>query len=160
MNIEVGQIIAQIIAFLIMLAILKRFAWKPLLKLMEERQQRIQKEFDLIEEQKQEVQRLKDSYQNQLGEIEVLSKKLAQEEVSRARVLAREIEDEAHRRAREITHKASLSSKEAMSNAEEALKKKLVGLVIAATEVVIQKQVDEETQKELVARYMGEADLK
>lgn len=159
MDIEIGQIVAQIIAFLIMLAILKRFAWKPLLHLMEERQKRIQKEFDLIEERKKEVDILKKTYQEQIEHIEVVSKKLGQDEVNRARVIAREIEDEAHRRAREITHKANLSSKEAISNAEGELKKRLASLVIAATEAVLQKQIDPEVQKKLVENYLDEVKL-
>lgn len=156
MNIEVGQIVAQIIAFLIMLAVLKRFAWTPLLKLLEDRQKRIQGEFDLIEERKKEVGQLKESYQDKLSQIEAFSKKLAQEAVNKAREQAREIEEEAHRRAREITNKANLSSEEAMVGAEEELKKKLAKLVIAATEAVLQKEVDIETQKELISRYMAE----
>lgn len=79
MDIEIGQIVAQIFAFLIMLAILKRFAWKPLLKLMDERRERIINEFAAIEKQKQEVNGIKKSYLDKLDHMESLAKKMGQE---------------------------------------------------------------------------------
>ncbi len=52
MNIEISQVITQIIGFLITVWLLKRFAWKPLLSMMDERRQKIKDEFQRIEDEK------------------------------------------------------------------------------------------------------------
>lgn len=56
MEVEVGQVVSQIIAFLILLAVLKRFAWGPLLQLLEEREERIRSEFDTIAKHKEDAE--------------------------------------------------------------------------------------------------------
>lgn len=53
LDLDLGQIIVQIIGFLAMLWILKRYGWKPLLDLLDARRQKIQSEFDSIEEKKE-----------------------------------------------------------------------------------------------------------
>lgn len=45
MKLELPIILSQIAAFLIMLAILKRFAWRPIQALLKERQEKISEEF-------------------------------------------------------------------------------------------------------------------
>lgn len=142
MNIELGQIISQIIAFLIMLWILKRFAWKPLLTVMDERQEKIRNEFATIEQQKQEAKSLHKSYEEKIANIQHVAKKLGQEEVNKAREVGREIEEEGQKRAREMMLKAKSAAEEEKIKAQEELKKELVNLVIASTEAVLGKQLD------------------
>lgn len=160
MNIELGQIIAQILAFLIMLAVLKRYAWKPLLNLLDERRERIRNEFETIEQRKKEVEALRQSYQEKVDHIETLAKKLGQDEVGKARILAREIEEDAHQRARQIVTKAQTSAEEELVKARKELRKELVQLTISATEAVLQKNLDKDQQRELIAQYIAEAKLK
>lgn len=160
MDIEIGQIIAQVIAFLLMLAILKRFAWKPLMNVMTERQERIRNEFATIEQEKQEVETLRTSYENELHHIEALAKKLGQEEVNKSRVQAREIEEEAHKRGREILNKAHLAAQDEFVKVKEELKEYIVKLTMATTEAVLQESLDKEEQQKLINAYIKKAELR
>ena len=67
MNLEIGQIIAQIVAFLVTLWILQRYAWNPLLKLMDERRANIRGEFEQIEAAKKEIETLRASYEQKIS---------------------------------------------------------------------------------------------
>lgn len=156
MNIELGQIISQIIAFLLMLAILKRYAWKPLFRFMEERRERIQNEFATIEKKNQEVLSLKETYQGKVDHFQIEIKKLRQEEERKARAHAREIEDEAQKHAREIMHRARKDAAEEVLKAKEDYKKILVDMTIEATEAILQKDLDQEKQH-LITQYIEEA---
>ena len=51
----ISQILTQLAAFLIFLAIMKRFAWGPILRLLDERRERIAGEFERIETLKSET---------------------------------------------------------------------------------------------------------
>ncbi len=160
MNIEVGQIVAQIIAFLILLWVLKRFAWKPLLDLMEEREERIRSEFAAIEWQQKETDSLKRSYEEKLDQIEATAKKLSQEEVQKGRAIAKQIEQEAHQKGREIIGNAHIAAKDEIVKAKQELKEDIIKLTMKATEAVLKKDLDSNRQKELIAQYVAEADFK
>ena len=59
MNFHIAQILTQIIGFLVALWILKRYAWKPLLGILDERRAKISGELDTIEQEKGRVEELK-----------------------------------------------------------------------------------------------------
>ena len=55
MGLELGQIITHIIGFVIAVIVLKKFAWKPILSMLEERRNKIKSEFDSIKEEHKTV---------------------------------------------------------------------------------------------------------
>jgi F-type H+-transporting ATPase subunit b len=154
MNLEIGQIISQIFAFLIMLWVLRRFAWKPLLNLLEERKRKIQEEFDSIEAEKKQIENLKSTYGQKLKEIDATAKAKMQEEVERGRKVAQEIEEDAHKQASLITAKAQENISREQEEAKEQLKHVLVNLTIKATEKILKESLDSDTSKKIVASYV------
>lgn len=63
-----ATLIAQILNFLVLLAILAKFAYKPLLKVMDERRNRIINDLDSAEQTRLEAEELKAQYTKQLAE--------------------------------------------------------------------------------------------
>ena len=66
----VQQVVTHILGFLIFVWILKKYAWGPLLGLMEERRNKIAGEFKQIEKEKADVAALTNDYQKKLKEID------------------------------------------------------------------------------------------
>ena len=60
----------QAITFLFFVTILRIFAWKPILKLLDDRRERIQSEFDEIASMKKDVETLKEDYEKRVSTIE------------------------------------------------------------------------------------------
>ena len=54
-----NEIAAQIITFLILLFLMKRFAWKPFLKVLDDRRERIASEFKKIDEAKSAAEKVR-----------------------------------------------------------------------------------------------------
>ncbi len=160
MNLELEQILTQIVAFLAMLWILKKFAWKPLLDVMEERRQTIQSEFDSIEEQKKEVKRLTNTYNAKLDEIEAVARATIQEAVKRGEQVAQEIEQETRERAAMILNKAQSEMEEEIAQAKKKLKQDLVKMTLAATEKIIQEKLDPTKHQKLIEDAIETADFK
>lgn len=160
MNIEISQIITQIIAFLIVLWILKKFAWKPLLDLLEERHNKIKDEFEKIDTKKKQVSELHRMYQDKLKNINIVAERKAQKEVDKARESAKAILEEAHKKSTDIALKAQKTSEKEISAARDHLKGEVVNLALAATEAVIGKSLNEKDQRELITQYIEEAKLK
>ena len=84
-------LIAQIVNFIILLWILAKFAYKPLLKTMDDRRTKIVKDMDSAEQSRQQAEQLKETYANQLKE----AKQQANAIVAQANTMAQQLHDEA-----------------------------------------------------------------
>src|SRR5262245_54659843 len=64
--IDIRQVLTQVVGFLIMVFLLRRFAWGPVLGLLEARRQKIAGEFEEAEKRKAEAGELKSRYELEL----------------------------------------------------------------------------------------------
>ncbi len=145
-----AQIFSQIIAFLVFFWILKKFAWKPLIALLDERRQRIEAEFDYLEKQKLQLQELRDEYENRLKTVESEARAKIQEAIREGRRIAREITDSAREEGQQILTRARQSIELEMAKARIDLRDEVVELVIRTTEKLLQECLDEQKQRELI----------
>ena len=159
-DLDASKIIIQIIGFLVMLWIMKRYGWQPLLDVLEERRKKIQKEFDDIAAQKDEVKQMVLLYEEKLNDIEGIARKKIQEAIAEGRKISVEIQEEAQAIAKETGHKAKLEAQREMAKAKTELKNDLVNLVVDTTEKIIQEKLDATSQKKLIAGFINESDLK
>lgn len=160
MDLEIGQIVSQIFAFFIMLWVMKRFAWKPLLGVMEERRQKIQAEFDFIDEQKNEVKKLDAEYHKRLDDVEAQGKVIIQKAISEGRNLAKDIQKEAHESAEGVMKKAQEEVNIQMAKAKVQLKTELIDMIIGVSEKVVKEDLNNDKQKKLVSAFIDEAEIK
>ncbi|MDD5681425.1 MAG: hypothetical protein PHI59_09330, partial [Candidatus Omnitrophica bacterium] len=65
-----NEIVAQVIGFLILLILLRAFAWKKVLGLLDKRKERIASEFNKIEEAKADIEKIRLDYDAKLASIE------------------------------------------------------------------------------------------
>lgn len=160
MDLEIGQIVSQILAFSIMLWLMKRYAWKPLLNVMEERRQKIKSEFDYIDAQKNEVKALIDEYQKKLDDVDAQGKVMIQKAISEGRELAKGIQKEAHENSENIVKKAQEEINIQIAKAKVQLKAELVDMIIGVSEKVIKEDLNNEKQKKLVSSFIDKAEFK
>lgn len=151
MKIQIGQVISQIIAFLLMLWILSRYAWKPVLKTMEDRRNKIQSDSDAIEDQKRQADALLDEYRMKLGEMDAIAQTKFREVIEEAKAQSQTIQNEAHQMARSVLAKAQSDMQKEVQLARVQMKNELVGISLAATEKVLQGGVDKDKQKKLLS---------
>lgn len=157
MNIELSQIISQILAFLFMLWVLKRYAWGPLLQLLDERSDKIRGEFEAIEKAKADVDALRVSYEEKWKAIDAAAKAQGQKEIEKARLAAKEFEEAAHRRAHVIISQAHETAEYEADKVMDGLKDGIVQLTLAATEAVLKKGLTTDQQQQLVAKCVEES---
>ena len=154
MNIEISQIITHIIGFVITVWLLKKFAWKPLLSMMEERRQKIINEFQKIEDGKAEAEKLKAEYENKLKNIEAERRQKIAEAVNEANKLASDIKIQAQEEARNIINRTNEQLKRDIDKAKVALKEEMVRITITAAEKILKEKLDEKKERELILKYI------
>lgn len=150
MDIEIEQVLTQIVAFLIMLWILKKFAWKPIFNLIDERQKLIESQFSSIEEQKNDLNKLAEEYQDKLNGINGDAAAKLLEAIEKGQEKAEEIERNARSEVAIILNRARAEIQEELAQAREQLKGDIVAMTMAATQKVIQESLDPEKHIKLI----------
>jgi F-type H+-transporting ATPase subunit b len=153
-----GTLLAQIVNFLILLAILAKFAYKPLMQGLAERQQKIADNIDAAERERQEAEKLKLEYKEQL--VEVRAK--AQAIVEKAEKLAEENKEEILKAARAERDRILKSVQEEVARERELALAKLRGEVVAlsmtAATKIVQQNMDTEINAKLVSDFIEKLD--
>jgi F-type H+-transporting ATPase subunit b len=153
---QIPIVVTHIIGFVIAVIILRRFAWGPILQLLEERREKIQGEFDRIEVTKREVAGLREQYEAQLREIEVQRRAKIQEGVTEGRRVGSEIQEQARTEAHGILVRSREETVAERDRAQVALRNDMVDMVIKATERLLKDRLDTEEHRRLVREYLAE----
>lgn len=156
MIIEISQIITQIISFLVMLWVLQRFAWKPLLKVMDERRHKIESDFKTIEEQTTENERLRKEYQEKLQGVDAEARLIIKEANEKGHLIFKEIESEARTQAKNIINKTKEELQQEIAKAKVLLREEIVNMALMATQKILQTNLDAEKQKKLVDEFVNQ----
>ncbi|HEV8382311.1 MAG TPA: F0F1 ATP synthase subunit B [Gemmatimonadales bacterium] len=153
-TINPGLIIWTLVVFGILLVLLWRFAYPAILKSVEERERRIQKQLEDAERANAEAQRLLEEHKkqiaaahNQAQEILAKAKSVSQKERETLLAKAREEYDALLSRARKDID----AEKE---KAIQALRREAVELSIAAASRVIEANLDTEANRKLVTEFL------
>lgn len=155
MNLVWQQVLTQIVGFLVVLWVLKRFAWKPILTLLEERRQKIKAEFDEAARRKEDANQLLASYEAKLKEIDAAARAKITAAVAEAQKIAAEIKEEARKEGRELVVRSQAEIAREISKAKVQLKEDMVSISLTATEKIISQKLDEPGHRRLIDEYLS-----
>jgi len=98
-----NEIIAQVLGFLLLLFLLRIFAWKRILGLLDERKEKIRLDFKNIEDAKAEIERLKSEYASKIDGIEATAEDKIKEATAEGKKIIDEVRKKAHEEAQDIS---------------------------------------------------------
>lgn len=154
MNLEIQQILTQALGFFILLFILKKFAWKPLLALLEERREKISSEFKNIEQVKSELSRLEEDYKAKLADIDTQARLKIQEAIAEAQRISIEIQEKSRDEAKKTLDKAKANIELEIAKARVDLRNQVANIAIKAAEKVLKEELNEEKHRRLVMGFI------
>jgi len=153
-----NEIIAQVLGFLILLTLLRVFAWKRVLGVLDKRKERIAQEFKKIEETKADIEKLKTDYNAKLGSIEEAAKDRMHAASLESKIILEDARKAAYIQAQGIIDNAKASIKYELAKAKDELKNEIVDLTLKATENVIKEKLNQEGDKKLVREFLEGVD--
>ena len=154
MTLSLQEILTQAGGFILLVLVLKRLAWKPLLKLLDERRQKIQNGFEEIERVKKDLERLKSQYEEARAHIEDEARRKLQQAIDEGKRVSRELQEGARRESRTILEKAKEDIQLEIAKAKVVLRNEIADLTLRATERLIKEKLDETKDKELVLDFI------
>ena len=149
-------VLTQILGFLIVLWVLRRYAWGPVMNMLEERRARVAKDVSDAEALRREAEALKADYARQLETIEAQARQRIQEAVAEGQQVAEEIRAAAHDEAKRFTEKAVADLELEYKKAHAALRQDMVGLALGAAERLMQEKLDAAEHRRLIDRFLDE----
>ena len=96
-----SEILAQVLSFFLLLFLLRRFAWKKILGLLDQRKEKISSALSEIENTKLEVARLKSDYESKLSTITAAAQAKIDEAIQEGREINDQMRKKAHEEAQE-----------------------------------------------------------
>jgi F-type H+-transporting ATPase subunit b len=144
------------ISFILLILILSKLLFKPLMKYLDERNNEIKETYLGIEKSKEEISRLKDEYQAELKKIEKTAYDKMQEAIKEGLSAKAEIISEAHSQADRVLKKATEEIAQETKKALVELKKEVVTLSFQTTAKIIGAAMDEKTHHQLAEKFMEE----
>ncbi|MBT6163453.1 MAG: F0F1 ATP synthase subunit B [Crocinitomicaceae bacterium] len=155
-----GTVVWASIAFLVVMFLLRRFAWGPILSALSDREQSIAGALSQAEKVRQEMADLSVSNENQMKEARAERDRMMRE----AREMADQMVADAKNKAKEAADKEVASAKDAIAVERKAaiaeLKAEVGGLSLEIAERLLREKLEStEEQKALVNRLIDESPL-
>jgi len=155
-----GLIFWQTITFLIVFFLLAKFAWKPIMASLKEREDTIEEALGAAQRAKDEMVKLQAANENALQQARIERDKILKEAQAAATMMINEAKDKATEEgARMIeTARQAINSEKQAALAE--VKNQAATLSLQIAEKLLKRELSNETaQKELVSDYIKEANL-
>jgi F-type H+-transporting ATPase subunit b len=153
-DINPGVTVWTLVVFVILLVLLAKTAWPAILKVVEEREAKIQAQLDAAAKANAEGQRLLAVYQQQLA----AAREEAQAIVAAARQAGERLREELVSKGRAEQEELLVRARREISlerdKAVVELRHEAVELSIAAASKVVERNLDNETDRRLVADYL------
>ncbi|HLG58959.1 MAG TPA: F0F1 ATP synthase subunit B [Vicinamibacterales bacterium] len=145
-----GLYIWTIATFLVLLWLLAKFAWKPLLRALEERQDSIRKSLDDAQQAKQELERLHVESQKILAVARAQADTILSETRSDANRLRDELKQKAQAEAAGIVKNAERQIEMETARALQQIRNEAVDISIAIASKLLQRNVSKEDNERLI----------
>lgn len=154
--IDIPQVATQILGFLLLLWGLRKWAWGPVLGMLEARRQKIAGAFEDADRRKSEALELKARYEQDLRGIEAQARQRIQQAVTEGQKVAAEIKAQAHVEAQQRVARAEGEIEREREKAKELLKEHIISLAVRSAEKILRENLDDQAQRKLAAEFIDE----
>jgi len=157
---EIGLFIWTLIAFLFVLFILRKFAWKPILKTLNERETGIAESIAAAEKVKEEMKQMQAQNETLLAQArEERSQLLKEAKETKDRIIG-EAKEQAKAEANRIMEDTRLQIEQQKNAAMTAVKNEIGNLAVEVAEKILRKQLsNQDAQQDLVEMLAEEIKL-
>lgn len=154
LKIDTGLIIWTILTFIVLVIVLGKFAWKPILHALHSREQEIADSLKKAEEAKKDAERM-------MNENKIAMEKASNETsrlIAEGRAMAEQLKNDIVSKANESAKKILDQAKEEITREKESamaqLRTEVADLSIAVAEKILEESLDSAKQKKMVDKAL------
>lgn len=154
LGISPSAFIIQLITFVLVFALLKKYAFKPIVHLLEERRRVIDEGVKAGQLMAKEREKLESEIAQVMRDARTEADKIINTGHKEAREIMREAEKGAQHKVEVMLADAEARINEDTQQARRKLEKEIVGLVSEATEAIVEEKVDPKKDAELINKAL------
>ncbi len=156
LDINPGLIFWTVVTFLILLLVLKKIAWKPILTALDQREKEIKDSLEKAEKAKEDAQKILEENQANLSKAEDEAKKIIEQSRTYAANLKEQLIKESKEQAKKIVDDASEEIQRRKDAAFDELKGQIAEIALNAAEKIMRENLDADKNKKIVDKYLNE----
>lgn len=154
LGVDGKALIIQLVTFVLAYVVLRKYAFGPILKVLQERRDLIEQGVTLGEQMKKDKAELEAKIDKELKKARAEADGIIASAEEASRETTRAAEDKAHAKAVVILKEADERIKSETQRARKQLEGELVGLISDATEAIIGEKVDAKKDAQLIDRAL------
>lgn len=155
-----GTLLISILNFIILVAVLAHFCYKPVLKVMDDRRNKIRNDLDSAARSNAEAARLKSDMEEELANARIAAQGIVDKAVKEAKVQAQAQIDEAHTAIEREKVQAAKQIERERKDALEDLKTQVAVLSCDIASKIISTNMTPDTNDRLIAESIARLDAK
>ena len=156
MDLNPGLTLWTAITFLLLILVLSKYAFGPIVKMLDERERTIRDAIDQAKKEREEAERLLATQKESLLKAQREAAEIAKRNQQEMEAFRAELTSQAKKEADELVATARKQIGEEKAKAVADLRAEVADLAIGAAARIVRSSLDEKTQRQLVEDYIRE----
>ena len=157
LGINLPTLLAQVVNFALLLGLLYLVAYKPIMRMLDERSRKIKESMEQTELIKQQAERAEEEVKKQLETAGKEGMKIVARAMHTGEEVRQKAQHEAKQDAEILIGRARVEIQRERDGAIDELRKEFADLTIMAAEKVIEKSLDKPTHRQLIDKVLEES---
>ena len=154
-----GLFIWTIVTFLVLLALLGKFAWRPLLEALESRQERIRKSLEDADRAKQELERLQQESAKMMQQARVEAESIVAQTRADAERLREELKQKAKEEADNILRNAQQQIQLQTRQAILQIRQEVADIAVSLASKLLERNLAKEDNARLIDETLKQIEM-
>ncbi len=156
LGIEPNLLVAQIVNFLIIMFVLTKLLYKPILTMLEKRKKEIAEGLALTAKMREEEEKMKVKKEKLLDEARKEARNIIDEAKKEAEAQGKDLVAEAHKQAHAIVEKGKEDAREEMERMKKDVQKAAIDIATAMTKQLVSQVLTPADQHRLLQKHVKE----
>jgi F-type H+-transporting ATPase subunit b len=154
-DINVALVVWTLVTFGLLLIVLKRFAWQPILEMIESREKTIAEAIESAKRERAEAEKAAADMRASLEKARTEAAELIRRNQAEVAAAKTELMAQARKESEALLAQARVTIEEERRAAVAGLRAQVVDIAIEAAGRLLQTQMDEKKQRQLVEEYLA-----
>jgi F-type H+-transporting ATPase subunit b len=159
-GINVPSLIAQLVNFIVLFLLLFFFAYKPILKMLDNRSGKIKRSMEQVEEIKEQAAHSEQEAEKRINTATKEGQDIVGKAMRNGEELNQRSQEQARKDAEILINRARAEIQHERDEAIAGLRQEFAALTIKAAEKVIDRSLDERAHREIIDKVLNESTLK
>ena len=159
LGIDLPVLLSQVISFLVLFGLLYLVAYKPLMRMLDERSRRIKESMDQTEQIKEQAALAEKETARRIEDASKEGQKLVDRAMQAGEEMKLKAKDEAKKEAETLISRARTEIERERDDAIGELRKEFADMTIMAAEKVIDRSLDKKTHRQLIDKVLEESTM-